>query len=425
MSADIIIAISIFLLVYIFISTELLHRTIAAMVGASLFMGLKILSHEEAMDAVDWNVIFLLIGMMIIVGVTKKTGIFQYIAIKTAKLTKGEPFLILVSLSFITAILSAFLDNVTTVLILTPISILIAEELEISPIPFVVSEAIASNIGGTATLIGDPPNLMIGSAAHLSFIDFIKNLGVFIIFLLIVMAGILYLFFGKKLHAPMRARARIMEFDERRTIENPKLLVKTAIILTLTILGFLIHDYLDLQAASIAMLGASMLMLISGKKEVESFFEEVDFATIFFFIGLFILVGGLVKLGVIKFLANLFLNLTKGNIKSTSVLIIWISGVFSAFVDNIPYVATMIPLIKDLGIHLGAHNIEPLWWALALGSCLGGNGTLVGASANVVSAGILQKSGHKLSFWDFTKYGAVITFINLVFSTIFILVFYF
>ena len=427
MNFQIIIALVIFVITYIIMSTEILNKTVIVLFGAAIFIILGIINQHKAFEEIDWNVIFLLIGMMIIVGITKRTGVFQFVAIKAAKFAKGDPIKILILLSLITALFSAFLDNVTTVLILTPVSILIAVELGVSPLPFVISEAIASNIGGAATLIGDPPNIMIGSAAKISFASFLTNLGPVILINLIVLFFILFLIFRKKLSVTYERRARIMEFDESRTIEDKPLLIKSMIILFGVIVGFLLHGVFELEPATIALAGASLLMLLAGKEEVEKFFHEVEWGTIFFFIGLFVLVGGLVEIGIIEKLANLILSFTKGDIKMTSIVMIWFSGFFSAFVDNIPYVATMIPLIQDMTAQISnnlniplaeaATKVLPLWWSLSLGACLGGNGTLIGASANVVSAGLANKSGYKISFLEFTKYGFLIMIVTLIIST--------
>jgi Na+/H+ antiporter NhaD/arsenite permease-like protein len=416
------IALAIFFVLYIFISTEIINKTVIALFGASIYLVLKIIGAEEAFQVIDWNVIFLLVSMMIIVGITKTTGLFQYVAIKAAKFAKGEPVKILILLSLICAVFSALLDNVTTVMIIVPVTILIAVELGISPIPFVISIAIASNIGGAATLIGDPPNIMIGSASGLDFMQFVVNLGPAIVICLVFFTIIEILIFRKKLRVSTERKARIMEFDESKTLENIPLLIKCLSVLAIVVAGFLLHGVLHLEASVVAMFGASLLMLITGVKEVDEIFKEIEWGTIFFFVGLFILVGGLVETGAITIAAEYVLNLTKGDIRSTSILIIWISGIFSAFVDNIPYVATMIPLVQDIGNTLGNENITPIWWSLALGSCLGGNGTLVGASANVVTAGLAAKSGYKVSFLEFTKYGFGIMLVTLAISTVYVLV---
>ena len=415
------IALAIFLVLYIIISTELINKTVVALFGASIFLVLHIIGEEEAFHHIDWNVIFLLVSMMIIVGITKNTGLFQFIAIKAAKFAKGEPVTILILLSLICAVFSALLDNVTTVLIIVPVTILITVELGISPIPFVISIAIASNIGGAATLIGDPPNIMIGSASGLDFMQFVVNLGPPIAVCLVVFTVIQILIFRKKLRVSTERKARIMEFDESKTLEDIPLLIKCLSVLALVIAGFLLHGILHLEASVIAMFGASLLMLITGVKEVDEVLKDIEWGTIFFFVGLFILVGGLVETGAIKIAAEYILSLTKGNIASTSILIVWVSGIFSAFVDNIPYVATMIPLVHDIGSTLGNEAIVPVWWSLALGSCLGGNGTLVGASANVVSAGLASKSGYKISFMEFTKYGFGFMLVTLAVSTVYVM----
>jgi Na+/H+ antiporter NhaD/arsenite permease-like protein len=418
-----------FILIFLLISTEKINKTLAALGGASLFMLTAIISQEEAFAEIDWNVIFLLIGMMIIVGITKQTGLFQFVAIKMAKLAKGNPFRILLFLSIATAVFSAFLDNVTTVLILTPITILIAVELGISPVPFIISEILASNIGGTSTLIGDPPNIMIGSAAHLSFLDFIINLGPLILITMVAFSIIAYFLWGKKMHVTNERKARIMDFDESKFLKDKTLLIKSVIVLSLVILGFLTHSIMHLEAATIALGGATLLMLISKSKEVEKFFHEVEWETIFFFIGLFILVGGLAHLGVIKKMAEALIQITQGDIKNTSIIVLWGSGVISGVVDNIPYVATMIPLIKDFANDpavLSEHiSVVPLWWSLAAGACLGGNATLIGASANVVASGLAGKSGYKITFLEFTKYGIFITVVNLIISSAYIYLRYF
>jgi len=415
--------ISLFVICFLLITLEKINKTIISLLGAMGFILLGIINQETAFTAIDWNVIFLLIGMMVIVGITKNSGIFQYTAIKTAKAVRGEPVRILLLFTFLSAFFSAFLDNVTTVMILTPVIILVAVELGVSPLPFVISSAISSNIGGTATLIGDPPNIMIGSAAGLGFNDFLINLGPIVIFNLILLSFIIYFLFRKKLKVSIERRARIMEFDERQSIKDKKLLIKSLSVITIVIVGFLFHDKLGFKPATIAMFGAALLMLLSDSDEVEHFFAEVEWGTIFFFIGLFILVGGLVELGVIRILSSRLISLTGGNITLTSELMLWISGFFSSIVDNIPYVATMIPMVENIGKVVGDSSVMPIWWSLALGACFGGNGTLIGASANVVSAGIATKSGFRISFIEFTKYSAFITVITLITSSLYVYLF--
>ena len=415
-----IIGVVFFILLFVLISLEVVNKTILSILGAILFISMGFIEQHAAFESVDWDVIFLLIGMMIIVGITKKSGVFQFIAIKCAKLVKGDPVKILILFSLMTAVLSALLDNVTTILILTPVILLVSVELGVRPIPFIISSALASNIGGMATLIGDPPNIMIGSAAGLGFTQFLAHMGPLVLILLIVFCGLILIFFKKELVVSMERRARIMDFDENASITDKGILIKSLIVLGLVLLFFILHAVTGLEPASVALGGAGLLMLIVGGEEVEEFFHEVEWATIFFFIGLFIMVGGLEHLGVIEFLAEKYLEATSGDVLITSTSIIWVSGFLSAILDNIPYVATMIPLVERLGVEIGSTNIVPVWWSLAIGACLGGNGTLIGASANVVSAGIAGRNGWKISFLEFTKYGVVVTFITLIISTVYV-----
>ncbi|MBP7653323.1 ArsB/NhaD family transporter [Candidatus Dependentiae bacterium] len=425
MSIQSVIASLLFLIIFLLISTEKIHKTVIALTGAVIFILFRFTEQNKAFADVDWNVIFLLVGMMMIVAIMKHTGIFQYVAIKSAKMTKGNPVKILMFFTVITAVFSAFLDNVTTVLIIVPVTILIAVELGVSPEPFVISEAISSNIGGSATLIGDPPNIMIGSAAKLTFLDFIINLSPVIIIIMVVTNVLLYFMFKKKLVVTNERKARIMEFDESKTIENKPLLIKSLIILFIVIIGFMFHGFLRIEPATIALGGAAFLMLITDSHKFEKVMKDIDWTTIFFFIGLFVIIDGLVRLGIIGKLSQYLLAVTKGDIELTTYIILWGSGILSALVDNIPYVATMIPLIENFKHTLGSSDISAMWWALSLGACLGGNGTLIGASANVVSAGIAEKSGYKISFLTFAKYGIIITIISLLISNLYIIFRYF
>lgn len=417
MNLHIIIPVVIFIAVYGAITTELLNKTAAALLGAMLMVIFGVLDQESAFKYIDWNVIFLLIGMMILMGLTKQTGVFQYMAIKIAKFSRGEPIVILILLSLVTALVSAVLDNVTTVLLIVPIAILIAVELGISPVPFVVALAIASNVGGTATLIGDPPNIMIGSAANLSFMDFLANLTPVILIILVINSFMILLLFKKKLQVSNERKARIMNFDESKAIEDPKLLVKSLVVLSLVIVAFFFHSVVNLEPSTIALTGAVVLIVLSGHKDLEHLFAEIEWNTIFFFLGLFMVVGALVEVGVMGMVSKWLIAITAGHLKAAQFVILWVSSVLSAVVDNIPFVATMIPLIKDMGNQLGADAVRPLWWALSLGACLGGNGTLIGASANVVSAGLSAKSGHPISFWDFTKFGILFMLMSIIVST--------
>ncbi|GAB1457333.1 MAG: ArsB/NhaD family transporter [Spirochaetia bacterium] len=424
MNLAIVFSLLLFVAVYIALTTEIINKTAAVLLGAMVMVFAGILDQKAAYAHIDWNVIFLLIGMMIIMNITRQTGFFQYVAIKIAKFAHGEPLAILILLSLVTALFSALLDNVTTVLIIVPITILIAVELGTTPVPFVVTIAMASNIGGTATMIGDPPNIMIGSAAGLGFIDFIVNMAPVVIVILIVFCGMVVLFFRKQLKVSNERKARIMNFDETRAIEDKSLLIKSMTVIGFVILGFLLHGQLHIEASSVAMTGAVVLIIISGMKDLEHVFAELEWTTIFFFIGLFMLVGGLVEVGVMAEASTWLLGVTSGHLRLTQFVLLWFSGVLSGLVDNIPFVATMIPLIQDMGVQLGAEAIRPLWWTLAMGACLGGNGTLIGASANVVSAGLSSKSGHPVSFWDFTKYGAIFTLMSLLVSTLYVFIRY-
>jgi Na+/H+ antiporter NhaD/arsenite permease-like protein len=419
------VALGVFLFAYVIISTEKINKIIVALLGGAIFILIGVISQEEAFRVIDWNVIFLLVSMMVIINITKTTGFFQFVAIKAAKAVRGDPIKILVLLSLITALFSAFLDNVTTVLILAPVTILIAVELGISPVPFIISLALASNIGGTATLIGDPPNIMIGSAVNLDFLAFLSNLAPVIVVLLIVFAALAVLLFRKQLIVSNKRKARIMDFDESKSLENKPLMIKCLVVLGLVIIGFLFSRNFGLEASTIALFGAALLLLLSGKHDLDEFFRDIEWGTIFFFVGLFILVGGLVEQGWIAKCAGFIMRITNGNLKFTSILLIWVSGVFSAVVDNIPYVATMIPMVQDISSQVGTEAAQPLWWALSLGACLGGNATLIGASANVISASISGKSGYPISFLEFTKYGALITVVNMVICTGYVLVRYF
>lgn len=417
-------AIIVFLLVYAIIVSEKIHRTIIALVGASLLLLFKIVSQEYAFkEAIDFNTLGLLIGMMIIVFTTKKTGIFEYIAIKQVKLSKGNPIAMLILLSIVTAVCSAFLDNVTTVLLIIPIVLSIADELQISPVPYAISIIFASNVGGTATLIGDPPNIMIGSQANLSFMNFVNNLAFICFAILLITASLFAFIFRKKIKVDPKLAQKILKLDENEAIKDKALLKKSLIILALTIIGFILHDKLNLESSTIAVAGASILLLISGT-DVKKILEEVEWTTIFFFIGLFILVGGLEVTGVIEKLAHLMLNLTHNDPVLTSMVILWGSAIFSAFVDNIPFTATMIPLILDMG-KLSHMDIMPFWWALSLGACLGGNGTIIGASANVVTAGLLEERGKRLTFAEYFKYAFPVMILTIVISTIYLLIRYY
>ncbi|AIG24890.1 ArsB/NhaD family transporter [Brevibacillus sp. 7WMA2] len=420
MEQQAIIALVIFLVTYAIIISEKIHRTIIAMVGAVCMVMLGIVSQETALHHIDFNTLGLLIGMMIIVAITAKTGLFKAIAIWAAKKAKGNPLYILIALSLITAVGSAFLDNVTTVLLMVPVTFSITRKLEVSAFPYLMSEILMSNIGGTATMIGDPPNIMIGSAVkELSFVAFINNLTLISMFIAVVTIVVLAFMFRKQLHTKEELRQKLMKLDAAAEITDRTLLVKSLIILTLTIIGFFVHQVLHLESATVALVGAFLLLLITGEHYLEEALTKVEWTTIFFFVGLFVLVSGLVETGIIASLAQEAVNLTKGNVTATALLILWLSAIASAFVDNIPFVATMIPMIQEMG-RMGIDNLEPLWWSLALGACLGGNGSLVGASANLIVAGIAAKEGEKITFLGFLKIGFPLMILSIVISTLYI-----
>ncbi|MFZ5967058.1 MAG: ArsB/NhaD family transporter [Bacillota bacterium] len=413
---------SIFVLTYGVIISEKINRTTIAFLGATLLVLFKIINLEVAIEAVDFDTILLLIGMMIIINILKRTGLFQYIAIKSAKSAKGDPLRILIMLALVTAVSSAFLDNVTTVLLIAPVTLVITETLEIDPIPFMIVQILAANIGGTATLIGDPPNIMIGSETSLGFMDFIINLSPVVIVIFIVTILIIKRIFYSQLHVKDELKHKIMEFDENLSLKDTQLLVKSLIVLFITIAGFVLHQFIHLETAVVALTGASILLLVS-KVDPEEIFQEIEWLTIFFFAFLFILVGALEEVGIIEFIAKKVISITNGNLLSTTLLILWVSGIVSAFLDNIPFVATMIPLIQSIGT-LTNMDITPLWWSLALGACLGGNGTLVGASANVVVAGILEKHKHKISFFEYMKLAFPLMLLSIIISTVYLYLFY-
>ncbi|HUM57792.1 MAG TPA: ArsB/NhaD family transporter [Bacillota bacterium] len=410
------IATAIFLVTYAVIVSEKIHRTVAAFAGAALVVILGIIPAETAIHAIDFHTIGLLVGMMVIVGITRQTGVFEYLAVKAAKGSRGEPMKLIYALALVTAVLSALLDNVTTVLLVVPVTIAIAQQLEMSPLPFLISEIIASNVGGTATLIGDPPNIMIGSATGLGFMDFILNLTPVVVVIYVLTIFILQLIYRKSLVMRPELQARIMDLNEQDYIKDPGLLRKCLIVLGLTVLGFVLHQYIHLESSVIALTGASLLLLVTGR-DPEQALHAVEWPVIFFFIGLFVVVGALKEVGVILAVARWALDVTGGVIVPTGMLILWLSAIASAFVDNIPFVATMIPLIQDMGQLGGIADLNFFWWSLSLGACLGGNGTIIGASANVVVIGIAEKRGLHISFIGFMKVAFPLMLMSIIVST--------
>ncbi|AIF70319.1 transporter [Palaeococcus pacificus DY20341] len=401
------VALAVFLFTYALIMSERIHRAVAAMFGASIVLVLRIVPWDKLPTYLDLDTIFLLMGMMIIVNTARNSGLFEYIAIKTAKLAKGSPIKVLILFSIVTAVVSSVLDNVTTVLLLTPMLIYIAKLMELNPIPFLLSEIFASNIGGTATLIGDPPNIMIGSAAKLSFNDFLLNMGPIALIDLILTIGFVYLAYRNSLKVDKDKKNKIVRtlerLDEKAAIKDLTLFRKSVTIILLVVLLFFVHDRLGLEPAIVALFGASLILLWS-KEDPEGILEKIEWPALFFFGGLFIIVGSLEETGVILQVAQWMISHIHSQ-GGALFVISWFSAFASAIVDNIPLTAAMIPLIKNMGASM---NIYPLWWALSLGACLGGNGTAIGASANVVVIGIAEREGIKITFGDFLKVGAII-----------------
>ncbi len=422
-----ILAVGLFVIVLAFIAFELAHRTVLALLGAAILVAFGVLGQEKAAsEFVDWNTIGLLAGMMVIVVILEKTGVFEYLAIKSAQWGKARPGRILILLSLVTAFLSAFLDNVTTVILMVPVTFLIADALETSPIPFLLTQVMASNIGGTATLIGDPPNILIGSAADLSFMDFVVNLAPVVLLTIPAALGVLYLMFRKELSRSKDASEIIASMDAAGSIRDRVLLRKSLIVLGFVVLAFFLHGALHLEAATIALLGAAALMLYA-RADVEEVLREVEWPTLLFFVGLFILVGGLEVTGFVGGIAELLTGVAPGASATTALVVIWGSGLASGVVDNIPFTATMIPVIKDLAEAEGLSEAQTrsLWWALALGADYGGNLTLIGASANVVVAGMSERAGRRISFLKFLLYGIPVTLVSLVIATLYVLLRYY
>jgi Na+/H+ antiporter NhaD/arsenite permease-like protein len=422
-------AAAVFVIAYGLITTERFNKTMVALAGAVAVFFLPVINSDEVFysrdTGIDWDVIFLLLGMMIIVSVVRQTGVFEYIAIVSAKRAKGSPLRIMILLVLVTAIGSAFLDNVTTVLLIAPVTLLVCERLAVSAVPFLIVEAFAANIGGAATLVGDPTSIIIGTGAHLSFISFLANMGPAV---LIVLAALLVLlprlFPGFFTVDPDRV-ADVMALDESEAIRNRKLLIQCGIVLVAVFAGFILHHVIHMEPSLVAMAGAGILILISGLDR-EFYLASVEWETLLFFAGLFIMVGALVRTGVINNLAHAASHATGGNEWLTTILILGVSFLFSGFVNNVPYAATMTPIVGEFASSIHGHaNSGVLWWALILGTVLGGNLTAIGASANIVVTGIAERAGSAVSFWDFTRRGAVITAISFVISIGYLWVRYF
>ena len=402
---------------YVLIATERIHRVAAALSGAAAMVLLGVVDAHVAFfserTGVDWNVIFLLLGMMVIVGVLRRTGVFEYLAIITAKRARGRPFVIMASLMVLTAVASALLDNVTTVLLVAPVTLLVCEQIGAPPAPYLITEAMAANIGGTATLVGDPPNIIIGSRSGLTFNDFVLNLAPIVVVLLAITIGLCRWMFRHHLAGDRTDIDALMALDEREAITDPRLLAKSLVVLVAVMAAFVSHSVLDVEPSMVALLGAGALVAIS-RLEPSEYLGEVEWPTLVFFMGLFVMVGALVETGVIASLAKIATDALGQRYFLASSVIIVASGALSGIVDNIPYVATMAPLVQDL-VHAGhgAPGAEAAWWSLALGADLGGNATAVGASANVVVLGIAARNDHHISFWTFTKYGLVVATVTI------------
>ncbi len=432
---DMIIPLVIFAVTYFFIATEKVDKAIAALLGASAVIALRTAPYEELLDKIDMNVIFLLIGMMLIVTIMSNTGIFEYLAILIARKAKGNGLLIVIAMLILTAVLSALLDNVTTVILIAPITILIAQILEIPAMPILALEAVFSNIGGTSTLVGDPPNIIIGSKAGLSFNAFILNLGPPILVLTIVMLVLITIMMRKKFLASDSTIARIMKAQPELAIINPAMLKRSLVVFSLVIVGFIVSHSIHVEPGVIALAGGFSMALVC-KVDIHKTIEKVEWTTILFFVGLFMLIGSLEYNHVFEKLGDSILTLTSGNLLLTALIILWVGAFMSAIVDNIPLVIAMIPLIKSItpafalkmgltGVAISTQIEQPLYWSLALGACLGGNGTLIGASANVVIAQIARRNNYALSFMEFLKYGFPAMILSLIVSSIYIYLAYF
>lgn len=419
----------VFVITYAVIVTEKINRSIVALLGAGLMISLGVLNQQTAINGIDFNTLGLLTGMMVIVAISRRSGVFQFVAIYAAKKVDARPWGILFMLSLVTAIFSALLDNVTTVLLIAPVTLLITDELKVHPYPFLFAEIFASNIGGTATLIGDPPNIMIGSAVGLTFNDFLINLAPITLIIFPITMLVIYFIWGRHMHAADEDRERIMQFKENQAITDIPLLKKSLLVITLVIIGFLFAHPLKLEPATIAMMGAALLLLLTSintpaqeqSKNVHKSFAEVEWVTIFFFVGLFIIVHGIEHAGLLNILANQVLALTGGDLSLTAMAIIWVSAVFSAIVDNIPFVATMIPIIESMSSTFGGNEqLMPLWWSLALGACLGGNGSLIGASANLIVAGFAERAGYQIHFIRFMLIAFPLMLLSIVIASIYV-----
>jgi Na+/H+ antiporter NhaD/arsenite permease-like protein len=415
-------AVVVFVLTYALIATERIHKTVAALMGGVAIILLGIVDQEHAFESIDFNVIFLLAGMMVLAAIIRRTGVFGWLAVRAARVAGGDGYRILVVTSLITAVASAFLDNVTTVILVGPITLFLAARLGLSPLPFIISSILASNIGGAATLIGDPPNILIGSAASLDFVAFLVHMTpLAVVCLAVYLVGARWLFGGQLTIAP-ELRDQLLAMDERQMITDPALLRVSLIVLGATLLGFLVHGLVGWEPGTVALAGAALLLLLS-RLEPHDVLRDVEWTTLFFFIGLFIMVGGLIEVGVIDLIAVQIGDLTGGALVPTSFLILWLSAGLSAIIDNIPYTATMIPVVEQLVASQG-HDTDVFWWALAIGADFGGNATIIAASANVTLASLSEREGHPIRFGTFVRYGLPVTLVTIGIASVYIWVRY-
>lgn len=417
MDVNQIISIAIFAICMLAIMTEKLHRSLVAIVGAMLLLVLHILPFDAAMGHIDFNTLGVLLGMMLFVSVVKLSGVFEFLAIKCARLAKGDPWKIMLLFVLLTAVLSAFLDNVTTVLLIGPMTLTVCKLLDVNPIPYFMTEIMASNIGGTATLIGDPPNIMIGSAAGFTFFDFIVYDAPVVVVIIAVVLVVFYFMYGRKMKVNEEHRARVMELDEHQQIKDPKLMKQSIVMTALVVVGFMAHGALGLESSVIALGAAGIILLVSGES-IEHALSQVEWTTLTFFAGLFIIVGAMAETGVIEMLALGLINMTGGNVFITMLVLLLGSAVISSFLDNIPFVATMIPIL--LALEASGMDTTPLWWAVSLGACLGGNGTLIGASANVVLSDISKKNGYEITFMSFFKVGFPVMLLTVLIAGVYL-----
>ena len=416
-----VIAIIVFVVVIGLIISEKVNSAAAALAGAMALVVTGVMSAHKALSYIDFNTIGLLVGMMVLVAIIRQSGLFEYVAIKAAKMVHGDPWKIMIAFILLTAVLSGILDNVTTVLLVGPMTIAIAKMLEINPVPFLMTQILASNAGGTATLIGDPPNIMIGSAANLSFMDFLKNTGIAVVLVIIFMIVMMRFIYKKEIEVEGLDTSKIMNLDPDKAITDKPLLIKGVVVIVLVILGFIFHDQIGMETSVIALTAAAVMLIIGGVN-VDNAIQDVEWTTIAFFMALFVVVGGLTETGVIKQVAAVIIERTAGHPVMMMLILLWASALLSSFLNNIPFIATLIPLV--LALKADGMDAEPLWWAISLGACLGGNGTMIGASANVVLSDISTKHGYPITFKSYLRVGMPFMLGSVFISMVFLLVKY-